>query len=192
MRDFASAIDAALANRDPFEFMQAAFGLDDRYAGEPYPDRPDPLGMLGGLWALYCAMMADGIGKFLADPEGAAFDQTLAWCDRVGAEEAGDFLREVAALYPDGEVPTDDNERYALLEEIEDVRPRPLRQLERRYAGAMDELADRVRDWLRAHRADVERAREEESRLPAAQAPVVDLADVDAMMQKLEREVRGT
>jgi hypothetical protein len=164
MGDFSSPIDAALAVRHPIDFMLAVAALDERYAGEPFPDRPDPLGMLGGLGVLHSHVEAYGIEKFLAEPEGAAFDQTLAWCERVGAEETADFLREVAALYPDGEVPTDDGERYVVLEELQSVRPRPLRQLARRYAGAMDELADRMRDWLRAHRAEVERALEAESR----------------------------
>ena len=173
MRNFASAIDAALAKRDRIDFMQAVSGLDERYAGEPYTDHPDPLGLLGGLWALHFRVEADGIGRFLAEPEGAAFEQTVVWCERVGAEEAADFLREVAAVFPDGVVPVDDDERYVVVEELESLRPRPLRQLARRYAGAMDELADRVRDWLRTHRAEVERALAEEGGEPPPRRPAI-------------------
>jgi hypothetical protein len=171
MGDFSSPIDAALVVRHPIDFMLAVAALDERYAGEPFADRPDPLGMLGGLGVFHSQVEAAGIEKFLAEPEGAAFDQTLAWCERVGAEEAADFLREVAALYPDGEVPTDDGERYVVLEELDGTRPRPLRQLARRHAGAMDDLADRVREWLRAHRAEVECALEAESRDAPAKRP---------------------
>ncbi len=191
MGDFSSAIDAVLALRDRDAFMLAAADLDDRRGTTPFQERPEPLGMLGGLWGLYFMVSADGIGKFLAEPEGSAFHETIAWCEHVGAEEMADCLREVAALHPDGEVPVDDDERYFVLEELESRRPRALKQIARRYATALDDLADRVHDWLSTHRPEVERALEDISREPPPDDAGVDLVAVKAMMARLEREVGG-
>ncbi len=191
MGDFSSRIDAALATEGRDEFMHAAADLDEGFAAAPFPERDDPLAMLGGLWALHLFVTMEGIWKFLAEPAGTAFHETLEWCERVGAERAVAYLREVAALYPGGEVPTDDEDRYALVEEMEHRgKPDPLRQLDRKHAGAMDELADRVRDWLRAHRTEVEQALEEASQHAPAEEPVTDLgADVEALLARLERAV---
>ncbi len=182
-----SPIDAALALEDRDSFLSAVADLDESRGSRPFSERPDALGLLGGLWALHLLVSVDGIGRFLAGSEGAAFHETLAWCERVGADGAATYLRAVAALYPGGRVPEDDGARYAVVEELETTggKPDPLRRLDRQYAPAMDELADRVRDWLRAHRAEVAAAMEQAAREPPPPPPDYE-ADAAEIIAKLE------
>ncbi len=178
-------IDRILAEEDRDLFIQAAGELD---ASGELGQGPEPLGMLGGLWVLYLQVSADGIWKFVGESTGEAFHETLAWCERVEAERAAAYLRAVAALYPRGRVPKDEAARYAVVEKLEETSPDSLRALDGEYAGAMDELADRVREWLRAHRLEVVAALERVSAGPAPAEPAVDVeADANALMQELWR-----
>lgn len=158
-----ATVATVLAVADDAEFMERVARLDEYHHGVPFTQRPDPLGMLGGLGALYADVVQEGMWKFLAQREGEGFHETLAWCERIGAKRAVEQLRAVAALYPRGRVPRDERKRYAVVRAIEEeVSPRhPVDRLGRiddEHAGSMDELAKRLRTWVRGHRAEVERA----------------------------------
>ncbi len=182
-------IDRILAEEDRDLFIQSAGELDGD-GGAPLGQGPEPLDMLGGLWMLHLQVSADGIWKFVAESTGEAFHETLAWCERVEAERAAAYLRAVAALFPRGRVPKDEAARRVLVDELEGTVPDPLRALDDEYAGAMDELADRVREWLGAHRLEVVAALERASAEPAPPEPAVEVeADANALMQELWRSV---
>src|SRR4051812_43734965 len=93
-------LTAVLLISDPADFMQALARLDGLHAGIDFIDRPRPLGMLGGLHALYSDVTLGGIGKFLNQREGAGFDATLAWCEEIGAQPAAAYLKACALLFP--------------------------------------------------------------------------------------------
>ncbi len=161
--DIATRLTAALAERDPGEMLRALYELDSKHNGMDFHRRPEPLGMLGGLWALHLGVMGGGIQDFLDRQEGAAFHETEEWCRRIGAKRARAYLHAVAKLYPGGRVPADGDERFKITSSFEDdlsiLDPvSPLRKLDLKYKGAVDEMAEALRAWVTAHRAEVEAA----------------------------------
>lgn len=157
------SLQTVLEIADPGEFLSALAGLDEKHNGMEFHARPDLLGMLGGLYALYVDVQLDGIWKFLAQSEGRGFHQTEAWVRRINAEKMTAYLAEVAALSPGGRVPEDDEARYEVVQEYERQKTAvdptdALEKLDRKYKGAIDEMAERLRTYVREHQADFEQA----------------------------------
>jgi hypothetical protein len=157
---------AVLELDDTAEFFDKLSALDEKHSGMDFHHRPEPLGMLGGLYALHTDVVLDGIKKFLCQAEGAGFHQTVEWCKRIGARRAATYLEAVAALYPGGRVPEDDEARFNFVMDLEEATKSPLEpldaldKLDREYAGAVDEMAECLRTYVRAHQATFEAALE--------------------------------
>ena len=111
------------------------------------------------LRALWINVSNEGMWKFLV--EGAVGSQahfTEAWCRRIGAKRAAAYLAAAAKLFPRGRIPEDDGERGDIVMEFWERSPDPLRQLDGRYEGAVDEMVERFRAYLRARQDDIEGA----------------------------------
>jgi len=72
------SLGAVLKLADPGAFLAALAELDDRHDGVDFIARPTPLGMIGGLNALYTAVLSGGIAQFLDQDEGRGFHKTEA------------------------------------------------------------------------------------------------------------------
>lgn len=186
------SVRAALALRGRDAFMLALNTIDGRHWSVAFHKRPVPLGMLGGLSALYFDVTGDGIWKFLDQDEGTGFRETVEWCKRIGARQAVAYLHDVAALFPRGVVPRDARRRATVVARLaEDTSLRKpadaLRKLDRKYAGAMREVADKLRAWLRTHEAETERALE---KVPAKRRREAEAARASALARDIRVQKR--
>lgn len=159
----AKRLNAALRAKAAGDLMQALADLDEKHNGMRFHDRPDPLCMLGGLWAFHSAVSNGGMVNFLSLQEGAGFHQTEEWCKRIGATRARGWLREVAKLFPGGRVSQDQGARDEILEDLEAdtsvANPKDaLQRLDEKYEGAADEMAEAFRRYIVGHRKDFETA----------------------------------
>ena len=155
-------LDRALATKADGGFLERLGKLDARYASVWFEQRPEPIAMFGGLWALHLAVTTEGMWKFLAEDDGNAFARVAGWCSSLGASRTVEYLTEVGRLFPKGRVPEDATERGEHLDRLEEQArtsgdPDALRALDERYADAMPELAARLRAWVAANREDVAR-----------------------------------
>ncbi len=159
-----TSLTSALSIKDPTHFLEALAALDERHNGMAFHARPEPVSMLGGLDALNADITLGGIKKFLCQWEGAGFHQTMVWCERIGARRVLAYLAAVAALYPGGRVPADDEARRRLVMDLEEATKSPLEpldpleKLDREYRGVTDDIAESLRVYVRTHRAAFERA----------------------------------
>lgn len=155
-------IDRALATSDDGEFLDRIANVDERFNTVDVHLRPAPLNMLGTLWALHLHSTMHGIWMFIEQDVGDAFVESVEWCREIGAKRAVEYLEKARRVFPRGKVPRDREARQDFLEALEDKStetgtPDPLRALDGEYADAMPELAQRVRAWVTANRAAMER-----------------------------------
>ena len=168
-----TALDRALAQKDDGRFLHDLAHVDERFNSLDPERRPAPLPMLVALWILHQDVTMEGVWKFLAQSEGDEFLPTLRWCEEVGATRAVEYLKAVQRLFPRGKVPATSDKRTDVLERLEAKAdatgdPEPLVALDRKYADAMPQLAQRVREWVKANRAAIERQLAEASPPDAA------------------------
>ena len=159
--DEARSLPGVLAVKDPVDFLDAAREMVRHAEGQAsgpdwLTDEPNAPNMLLVLRALYVSTRFEGIWKFLNSSEiGALAHDAETWCRAIGARRAAAYLAETAALFPRGRVPRDDIRRVELVEALsEKRRSDPLARLDRKYAGAVDEMVDALRNYLRAHQED--------------------------------------
>lgn len=155
-------LERALATKADSGFLERLSVLDPRYAAVWFEQRPEPIAMFGGLWALHMAVTTEGMWKFLAEDDGNGFSTVRDWCASLGADRTVEYLTEVEKLFPGSTVPVDAGKRGEQLDRLEEQARKsgdadPLRVLDERYADAMPELAGRLRDWVAAKRAEVAR-----------------------------------
>ena len=180
------SLPAVLEVEDPVAFLENVFRMVESADPSAYGrlSEVSPATLVARvLVGLNLTVGADGIWKFLAEQEtGAYLPHAERWCRVLGAHRAAEYLREVASLFPGGRIPTDDDDRYAALEQIEDAwaarrsahpddpgsRYDPLRTLDKRYEGAMDEMVEALRTHLRAHATDARQARDVLARIAEA------------------------
>lgn len=177
-------LDAALQEDDAFELLDQLAVLDSRYNGIRFSDRPAPLALFGSLFALFSAANGEGIWKFLSQQDGEEFHPALEGCRRIGAERAAEYLASVSVLYPGGRVPADQDERYAVVAQVEEESiatgdPDALQVLDERFDGALEEMAEALRHWVVAHRAEVV------SQLAALTGPVKAVNELATMEEGL-------
>ena len=159
--DIARALDAALRTADDSDFLRQLSEIDSRFTSLEIEERPTPLDMFCTLWVLHLDVTMDGIWKFLGQDEGKAFHEARLWCDEIGAAGAVAYLDAVRKLFPRGKVPKDPEKRYAVVEKLEERAQEtgdadPLQALDQEHAGAMPELARRMREWVGANRSALE------------------------------------
>ena len=93
----------------------------------------------------------DGIWKWLiADGQAYWFSKLQAWVERIGATRARSYLVATASVFPNGEIPTDDDTRADLLLESKEVATR-LRELDRAYKDCFVEIVECLRAYIRQH-----------------------------------------
>jgi hypothetical protein len=156
-----AALDAALAESDQADFLDALMNLDPRFADVEPDLRPEPLKKFACLAILHQDAHHEGIWKFLSQEEGRTFGTTLEYCRELRAERAVAYLESVAGLYPRRRVPVDLEKRSIVVERLEreaqaSGSPDPFRALDKRYGDAMPELADALRQWIIANRATID------------------------------------
>lgn len=187
--EFEKKLNGALAASDDDAFLQQLCEIDPRYTVIDPEQRPHPLAMFAGLWALHLDVGLDGIWRYLAYDEGNAFDQDLASCRTIGAVKAVDYLESVQRVFPRGRVPKDRDKRSDALERMEEKAkrtgsPDPLRSLDEKFARtAMPELAQRLRAWVATNRTELLR---DLAALPAPREKMSDRADVGKTKALLE------
>ncbi len=171
-------LPAILAVEDPLKFLEAVVKMVDPEGARSFgllAELPPEMLVARVLLGLYLTAETNGIWQFLAEQEtGAYLPHAERWCRVIGAGRAAEYMREVASLFPGGQVPADDVERDVALEQIEDdwsarraasptdpaLRYDPLRVLDKKYEGAMPELVEALRTHLRENATDAEQARE--------------------------------
>ena len=176
----ADLLTAALAHHDAYDFLSALAAIDPRYNGIAFRERPEPLRTFGCAYGLHAAADSDGIWKFLAQREGDGFAETIDACRRLGAARAVEYLEAAARLFPGGRVPPDHHARNKVLERLEreatDKGKRDaLAAIDTQFAGALDELAERVRARVVANR---KRLAATLAALPGPAKPQPSLADM--------------
>ncbi len=119
------------------------------------PQQPELFRVVLSLRALYIVLGGNGIAAYLEDYISDYFDEAVAWCMRIGAERTTAFLQRAAGLFPGGVVPSDQGERSRIKDQLAEQKPDPLRGLDKEYSGAVEELPELFRTYLRAHPAEV-------------------------------------
>jgi hypothetical protein len=160
----ARSLPSVLAVKDPVEFLDAVSDMVRHAAGlasSPnwLTDEPNAANMLLVLRALYASARFEGIWKFLDSSDiGALAHDAERWCRAIGAKRAAAYLAGTAALFPRGRIPRDDIRRVEVVEALWEKgrggRPDPLARLDRKYAGAVDQMVGALREHLRAHAED--------------------------------------
>lgn len=157
-RDALTLADALAQDTDD-DFCNALLEATPNFDGLPFHERPDAVGMLGGLATLYSDVTNEGIWKFLAQHEGDGFAETHAWCAKIGAKGAVAYLDAAAALFPDGKVSRDGSKRDRILERLERRKGGdPLRALDKTHAKAMAAMATALRKYVKKRRAPLQTA----------------------------------
>jgi hypothetical protein len=119
---------------------------------DPPPERRQELRqMIVTLRGLAVYAGNDGIWKWLIeDGQAHWFAKALVWLQQIGATRTRAYLDATAAAFPHGRIPMDDGKRADLLLECAEVVTR-LRELDRACQGSPDEMAERLRAYIRQH-----------------------------------------
>jgi Domain of unknown function (DUF4375) len=158
-----SVTDLATIESDN-QFLDQLSRLDTKHNGIDFHERPHPLGMLGGLCVLYLDVASEGIWKFLDQSEGAGFQETLAWCELLGARRTAEYLTAVAALFPGDKVPKDQGARAQVVMDVLDATggvdsPDAFAALDRTYKkDALAEIPRCLRAYVKEHHEELEQA----------------------------------
>jgi hypothetical protein len=118
----------------------------------PPPERRHELRqMIATLRGFFLYAGNDGVWKWLIE-DGAAhwFLKLQAWVERIEAKRASAYLKATASVFPQGEIPTDDDTRADLLLESAEVAAK-LRDLDRSHKDCFDEIAECLRVYIRQH-----------------------------------------
>ena len=149
---------AALAH-DPGDCLRALVGLAPAAAIMPLTERPELVRATIILNGLHMVVSAEGMWKFLVEGDAhIAVPFAREWCHRIGAERAAAYLTAAVALFPGGRLPADEEQRFDEVMRLSDDPPFPLRELDTQYVGAVDEMGERFRSYVRDHLEDFERA----------------------------------
>jgi hypothetical protein len=150
---------AVLSTRKPLEFLEKLIDLFAPASGAERmaawtSAKPNAAIMLQVLHGLYFDVGAEGIARFLSSPFFGGFaTQAAQWCRAMGAGRAARYVDDAVKLFPRGKVPTDDDARADIVERLMDDHrgrgPSPLRKLDQRYDGAVDEMVKALRAYLR-------------------------------------------
>ena len=154
-----SRTDEILANDDDFELCDGLFmEILDYYGSDMRADdMPESPRNVLLVWHSMGIIDNGGFeylfeGDFEGDP---GFKLTLGAFETIGSDAAASAVRDALALFPDGEVQSDLDERIEYYESLpEDKRM----ELNRRfwYAGmtGSDEIQTKLASFIRAHKAD--------------------------------------
>lgn len=152
-------VAAALALDEPGDCLSALATLGPFPAMVPLAERPELVGATTILNALYLDVSVAGLWRFLVAGNADAFVPIArTWCRRIGAERAVAYLDAAVALLPNGRLPAAEERRFDEVMKLDDEPPFPLRDLDRQYAGAVDEMAERFRGYVRDHIEEFEKA----------------------------------
>jgi len=155
----ARTLPAVLAVKAPLEFLDAAREMVRHAIGvgntpDWLTEEPNAANTLLVLRALYVDLVMEGTWKFLDSGMGSLTHDAEAWCRAIGAKRAAKYLAETAKLFPSGRIPRDDVRRQELVEalsERKNGKPDRLARLDRKYAGAVEQMVDALREYLRSH-----------------------------------------
>jgi hypothetical protein len=140
---------------DSYDFLRALVDLAVPPGTNhiPLEERHQLRQMIVILNAIYLCVETDGIWKFLIQ-DGMAdwFAKAQVWARHIEARRASDYFAAIAAVFPDGKIPSDEDERADLLLDSAEVS-HGLRQLDRAYKGVMDEMAESLRAHIRLNLA---------------------------------------
>jgi hypothetical protein len=190
------SLQSALAQKKDADFIRTLQLVDTNQAGTHFVDRPHPLAMIWGLVAFHQDVALRGIRGFLDPEEGNGFRETEEWCGTVGAKRAKAYLAATAKLFPNGRVPKDDLRRFEITSKLEQMSPvdppDPFVKLDRKYVGAMDELASALRRYVAKHREEIESAIERGfSPSPLTKAEIqASEREFDRVMKKVDRSIK--
>jgi hypothetical protein len=125
----------------------------------PLAERPELVRATIILQALLLDVSVSGLGRFLIGGEAHVFVPVArAWCLRIGAERAVAYLDAALARFPNRRLPAAEERRFDETMKLDDEPPFPLRELDRQYAGAVVEMAERFRSYVRDHIEEFEKA----------------------------------
>lgn len=141
---------------DPSEFIRALAEYDFRkpaWSVSEIRARPELSRMVLLLNALCSCVCSGGIGKFLREPDAPVFfEEIVGYCKRIGAHRTVEYLRSVAAYFPDGKIPTDQAQRDHVLDLLESNEAcHGFRNEDARYVGVMDEMLELFRRYVLAN-----------------------------------------
>jgi uncharacterized protein DUF4375 len=152
-------VAAALAHADSGDCLSALVALASPPAVVPLAVRPELVRATITLNALYLDVSVEGLWKFLIDGQADALVPIArAWCQRIGAARAGAYLDAAVALFPNRRLPVAEDRRFDAVMKLVDDPPFPLRDLDRQHAGAVDDMAERFRSYVRDHLEEFEKA----------------------------------
>jgi hypothetical protein len=138
--------------------MEALVGLLSIRGLGPEATRPESIKMTLGLYALWQDVSVEGMWKYLEEGgTGKNIDATVTWCRLIGAEHTARYLQAINALFPDRQVLADDEARRRFVDQLGRRGTKdPLAELDREYKGAVDDVPDRLRAYLKGHLKEVE------------------------------------
>jgi hypothetical protein len=147
-------LKAILAIPDPSKFLDALadLAIPPGTNFDPPPEKRHELRqMISTLGGFSAYADNEGIWKWLIQ-DGAAhwFLKLQAWVERIEAKRARAYLEATASVFPQGEIPTDDDTRADLLLESAEVAAK-LRELDRAHKDCFDEIAECLRVYIRQH-----------------------------------------
>jgi Domain of unknown function (DUF4375) len=126
--------------------------------GEDLPDENEVLDKATpGQRAIYSLVVADGevnnggFAQFFSNSSGALTCEAVNGAELIRATEQREILLEAAALFPDGAVPVDRDERNKELDELLSEAERTLSSLDGRWYEADRELERRLVAYVEEH-----------------------------------------
>ena len=151
-------VKAALAKSDPGACLSALAALGAAPA-VPLAERPELVRATIILNGLHLYASGDGMWKFLVGGDANVLVPIARrWCQRIGAERAAAYLDAAVALFPNGRLPAGEQRRFDAITKLQDEPPFALRDLDRQYAGALDEMAEAFRRYVRDRVEEFEEA----------------------------------
>jgi uncharacterized protein DUF4375 len=120
--------------------------------------RPEAIRMILGIHQLWLDASTGGLWKYFEEwKAGDDYADILRWCRLIGAARAAGCLEAAAAVFPQGLVPRNDEERRRYVDQLgRRGSTDPLAKLDRDYRDAVHELPQALRTYLRDHGEDVE------------------------------------
>lgn len=175
-----------LKMRNPHQFREALVNLAIPYGTGhvPLPERPELVRMIAVLDTLHTDARVSGIWHFLVAPD-ALIDVPAAqeWCRRIGADRTTAYLAEAIALFPKGRLPQSQARRKAWVRRLEYTSPDPLREIDRKYEGAVEEMIDLLRVYIRVHVEEFEQA----FAAPIPEIPIDEQAEFNNALIELQQ-----